>query len=41
MLDPERLRAALRTAGWTAPAIAAVMEEIDKPQALPNGGGNE
>jgi hypothetical protein len=41
MLDPERLRAALRTAGWTAPAIAAVMEEMDKPQALPNGGGNE
>lgn len=25
MLDPERLRAALKTAGWTAPAVAAVM----------------
>jgi hypothetical protein len=26
MLDPERLKAALKTAGWTAPAIAAVVQ---------------
>jgi hypothetical protein len=26
MLDPERLRRALQTAGWTAPAIAAVLQ---------------
>jgi len=37
MLDPGRLRAALKTAGWTAPAIAAVMQAMSNtsPETMP------